>query len=89
MPPGGNRPAVEPTVPCETQAPITDLNAATTAPPKQTSVAPAPADVRSAREARSLLSAAVQQSIKHGATALKIPALHSIEFKRTTAGRIR
>ena len=89
VPPGGHRPPLEPTVPCETQAPITDLNATTTAPPKQTSVSPAPADVRSARETSSLLSAAVQQSIKNGATALKIPSLHSIEFKRTAAGGIR
>jgi phospholipid/cholesterol/gamma-HCH transport system substrate-binding protein len=35
LPPGGHRPPLEPNVPCETQAPITDLSAPAGPPPKQ------------------------------------------------------
>jgi ABC-type transporter Mla subunit MlaD len=35
LPPGGKRPPLMPNVPCETQAPITDLSAPVTAPPTQ------------------------------------------------------
>ncbi len=37
MPPGGRRPPLNPTTPCETQAPITDLSAPAGAPPQQVS----------------------------------------------------
>jgi phospholipid/cholesterol/gamma-HCH transport system substrate-binding protein len=36
LPPGGHRPPLNPTVPCETQPPITDLSAPVSAPPTQT-----------------------------------------------------
>jgi phospholipid/cholesterol/gamma-HCH transport system substrate-binding protein len=36
LPPGGRRPPYEPTVPCETQAPITDLSTPTSGPMQQT-----------------------------------------------------
>jgi phospholipid/cholesterol/gamma-HCH transport system substrate-binding protein len=37
LPPGGHRPPLNPTTPCETQAPITDLSAPAGAPPQQLS----------------------------------------------------
>jgi phospholipid/cholesterol/gamma-HCH transport system substrate-binding protein len=89
VPPGGHNPPLQPNVPCETQAPITNLNATTTAPPKQMSVDPGAPEVRAAQDARSLLTGAEDQSIKHGESALKVPGLKSIEFKSSPAGGTR
>ncbi len=89
VPPGGHRPPLEPKVPCETQAPISNLSATTTAPPKSMSADPGAAQVRSAKTARSLLTSAEDRSVKRGEAALKIPSLKAVEFKPTPAGGTR
>ncbi len=88
MPPGGHRPPLEPKVPCETQAPITNLAATTTPPPKSTGADPDAAQVRTAQSARSLLTSAVQESIKRD-TAVKMPSLKSLAINPKVAGGAR
>jgi phospholipid/cholesterol/gamma-HCH transport system substrate-binding protein len=89
LPPGGKNPPLQPTVPCETQAPITDLSATTTAAPKSTSLTPAVAAVRSAQTARSLLTSAEEQSVRHGEAPLQIPGLKAVGLRATPAGGTR
>jgi virulence factor Mce-like protein len=55
VPPGGKRPPLEPNVPCETQAPITDLNATTSAGPGTVTLPVSAATKQRASQARSKL----------------------------------
>jgi virulence factor Mce-like protein len=68
LPPGGKRPPLEPNVPCETQAPITDLSAQTTAAPKALTAPALSADQKAlAQTTRTdLLSAERQALTKQG-----------------------
>ncbi len=68
VPPGGTRPPLSPTVPCETQPPTTDLSATTAGPP--TTVTPAssllPTQITLAKQTRSALLQDEMTALKSG-----------------------
>jgi phospholipid/cholesterol/gamma-HCH transport system substrate-binding protein len=73
FPPGGRRPPLKPTVPCETQPPITDLSA-NTGPAPTTINPPISLTARkTASQARTLLLDSLQQSFKKQGISLKVP----------------
>jgi phospholipid/cholesterol/gamma-HCH transport system substrate-binding protein len=92
LPPGGRRPPLAPTVPCETQAPVSNLAATSAAPPRPTSVVPPlplPLPIlRLSKEVRSALTAAEERSIKQG-TPIKLPNWQSLTRTATSTGTKR
>jgi ABC-type transporter Mla subunit MlaD len=79
-PPGWQRPPLQPTVPCETQAPITDLTAPTGIPLTQAARdtnLKAPGAAQRFQSATNALDALVQNLLKQGGSSVKVPGKYA------------
>ncbi len=85
LPPGGKNPALQPNVPCETQPAVNNLNATTTAPPKNLGILPTLAQKNAAKTIRSLMTAAAQKSDRTGAP-FTLPSLKDVLGTKSSSG---